>query len=112
MDTKKVNNVIVIYLKGRLDVHVSPELENEIADALNSEPNCHILLDLADVDYMSSSGLRIFVATMRMLKETKRELKLCNMNETVRQIFKVIDTIDMFDIYDNEENALKMFPDD
>ncbi|MCP4133514.1 MAG: STAS domain-containing protein [bacterium] len=110
LNIKKVNNIIILYLRGRLDVHVSPELENEINSILTNEPNCHLLFDLTEVDYMSSSGLRIFVSTMRILNESRRELKLCKMNETVREIFKVIDTIDMFDIYPTEEEALKTFP--
>lgn len=109
LNTKKVGNVIVIYLAGRLDVHLSADIEKEINAIIQNEPDTHLLLNLSDVEYMSSSGLRIFVSTMRILKDLKRQLKLCNMNSAVKKIFEVVELMDMFDIYDTEEEALKSF---
>lgn len=109
LKTKKVGNVIVVYLSGRLDVHLSADVEKEINKIINNEPTCHLLLNLADVEYMSSSGLRIFVSTMRILKESKRKLALCNMNSAVKKIFEVVELMDMFDIYETEEEAIKSF---
>lgn len=112
LNTKKVDNVIVIYLKGRLDVHLSAEIEKEINTIIQKESNAHMLMNLKDVEYMSSSGLRIFVSTMRILKESKRKLKLCNMNNAVKKIFEVVELMDMFDIFESEEEALKSFKND
>ena len=109
LNQKKIDNVVVIYLSGRLDVHLSAEIEKEINSIIQNEPDCHLLLNLKDVEYMSSSGLRIFVSTMRILKETKRKLKLCEMNSAVKKIFEVVELMDMFDIFDNEEEAIKSF---
>lgn len=112
LNIKKVDNVAVIYLVGRLDVHLSADIEKEINNIIQSQPDSHLLLNLKDVEYMSSSGLRIFVSTMRILKESKRKLKLCNMNNAVKKIFEVVELMDMFDIYDSEEEALKSFKND
>ncbi len=109
LQTKREGDVIVIYLKGRLDVHLSADIEKEINRIIKDEPQVHLLLNLAEVEYMSSSGLRIFVSTMRILKESQRKLKLCNMNNAVKKIFEVVELMDMFEIYDSEEEALKSF---
>ncbi|PKL37633.1 MAG: anti-sigma factor antagonist [Spirochaetae bacterium HGW-Spirochaetae-1] len=109
LNIKKAGNVTVIYLAGRLDVHLSADIEKEINKIIQDDPACHLLLNLKDVEYMSSSGLRIFVSTMRVLKESKRKLKLSNMNNAVKKIFEVVELMDMFDIYDNEEEALQSF---
>jgi anti-anti-sigma factor len=106
---KKINNVIIIYLAGRLDVHLSADVEKEINRIIKEDPASHLLFNLQDVEYMSSSGLRIFVSTMRILKESKRKLALCNMNNAVKKIFEVVELMDMFDIYDSEEEAVKTF---
>ena len=92
LKTKKVDNVVVVYLAGRLDVHLSADIEKEINKIINDDPSSNLLLNLSDVEYMSSSGLRIFVSTMRILKETKRKLKLCNMNSAVKKIFEVVNS--------------------
>ncbi len=112
LNTKKVDNIVVVYLTGRLDVHLSADIEKEINSIIQNEPDSHLLLNLKDVEYMSSSGLRIFVSTMRILKESKRKLKLCNMNNAVKKIFEVVELMDMFDIYDTEEETLNSFKND
>jgi len=109
LNIKRVDNVVVVYLAERLDVHLSAEIEKEINKIIQNEPDMHLLMNLQNVEYMSSSGLRIFVSTMRILKEQKRMLKLCNMNNAVKKIFEVVELMDMFDIYDSEEEALKSF---
>ncbi len=109
LNLKKVDNVAVIYLAGRLDVHLSADIEKEINNIIQNDSECHLLLNLKDVEYMSSSGLRIFVSTMRVLKESKRKLKLSNMNNAVKKIFEVVELMDMFDIYETEEEALQAF---
>jgi anti-sigma B factor antagonist len=76
---------------------------------METEKDCHIILNLHDVEYMSSSGLRIFVSTMRLLKEKNRLLKLCALNNAVKKIFEVVELMDMFDIYETSEEALASF---
>jgi anti-sigma B factor antagonist len=111
LKTKKDGNVIVVYLFGRLDVHLSADIEREINRIIKEEPAAHLLLNLQEVEYMSSSGLRIFVSTMRILKENNRKLKLCNINSAVKKIFEVVELMDMFDIHESEAEALESFKD-
>jgi anti-anti-sigma factor len=109
LKTKKAGSVIVVYLYGRLDVHLSADIEREINRIIKEEPSVNLLLNLQDVEYMSSSGLRIFVSTMRILKENNRKLKLCNINSAVKKIFEVVELMDMFDIHESESDALESF---
>lgn len=107
LNTKRTGNALIIYLSGRLDVHLSAEIEKEISKIITEYPNSHLVVNLKDVEYMSSSGLRIFVSTMRILKDSKRVLKLCNLNNAVIKIFEVVELMDLFDIYDKEEEAIE-----
>jgi anti-sigma B factor antagonist len=109
LQSKKIDNIIVIYLTGRLDVQFSIHIEKEINQLMQSEPDYHLLLNLTDVKYMSSSGIRIFVSTMRNLKEKNKKLKLCSLSESVKKIFEIVELLDMFDVYDNEKDAIKYF---
>ncbi|HOM87422.1 MAG TPA: STAS domain-containing protein [Spirochaetota bacterium] len=109
LKTKKVGNIVVVYLQGRLDVHLSADIEKEINKLIKDDPASHLLLNLAGVEYMSSSGLRIFVSTMRILKESNRKLKICSMNNAVKKIFEVVELMDMFEIYETEEEAIASF---
>jgi anti-sigma B factor antagonist len=75
-------------------------------DVIRKHTGKNLILNLDDVEYMSSSGLRVFVSLMRTLKESNRSLRLCNLSVAVKKVFEVVELMDMFDIYDSEEEAL------
>lgn len=107
LQNKRVDGGIIIYLAGRLDVHLSADIEKEINKLIKQNPNANLIMNLEDVEYMSSSGLRIFVSTMRILKDNDKTLKLCNINSAVKKIFEVVELMDMFDIHDSEDDAVR-----
>lgn len=111
LETKKIDNdIMVIYLSGRLDVLMSVDIEKEIHKIIDRDKS-HLLLNLGGVEYISSSGIRIFVSSMRILKNLNRKLKICNMNNAVKKIFEVVELMDMFEIYETEKEALQSFSD-
>lgn len=103
---RETDNTLVISLAGRMDVHLASETEGQLNDLIKTHPTSSVILNLEDVEYMSSSGLRVFVSLMRTLKESNRDLKLCNLSIAVRKVFEVVELMDMFDIYESEEEAL------
>ncbi|MCP4132503.1 MAG: STAS domain-containing protein [bacterium] len=109
---KRVGDVIVIYLVGRFDIYVSANIENEIFAIIEEEPDCHILLNLQEIDQITSPGLKVFISLQKKFEKTRNRLKLCNMSETVKAFFEVIEIIDDFEVHKTEELALKSFVDE
>jgi len=107
LNTKKVGDKLVVYLEGRLDVSVANEVEEELARLIDSDNQRHIVLNMDKVEYMSSSGFRACIATLRKLNSREGTLKLCNIRPSVKRIFDVIELTSLFDIYDTEAEALK-----
>ncbi len=101
------NDHLIIYLEGRLDAHMSLDVEAKIAEVLDKYISQNVILNMKEVDYISSSGLRIIVSFLRDLTKEKRKLKLCNLNKSVLKVFEVVELLDMFDIYSSEKKALK-----
>ncbi len=106
LKTREMNQCVVIYLSGRMDVHLASDVETQLNEIIKQSDKSSVILNLEDVEYMSSSGLRVFVSLMRVLKEKKRSLKLCNLSVAVRKVFEVVELMDMFDIYSSEEEAI------
>ena len=106
MDTKKEGDKLVVSLKGRLDLEASSQAEEEIS-RLISEGNKHLILNLKDVNYMSSSGFRVCIATLRKLNACQGSFKICCIQSDVYRIFEVIELKSIFDIYNTEEEALQ-----
>ena len=103
---RKNGNTIIVYPKGRIDVHYCTQVEQEISKLLKFETSSHLLFNLNDVEYISSSGLRIIVSTMKILKESNRIVAICNLNNAVKKIFDVVQITDMFNIFNSENEAI------
>ena len=106
IDFKEKNNYLILYLQGRMDVKYSSDIESDLNNIISQNPDKGVLLNLQKVEYMSSSGLRLFVTLMRKLKEQNRPFRLCNLTPSVIKIFEVVELLDMFDIYGDEAEAI------
>lgn len=102
---RETDKHVIVSLSGRMDVHLASETEGKLNDLVKKFSDKDFILNLEEVEYMSSSGLRVFVSLMRNLKEGNRALKLCNLSVAVRKVFEVVELMDMFDIYESEEEA-------
>jgi anti-anti-sigma factor len=103
------NGILVVYLEGRLDVSVANEVEENLADLIDNGGHTKVLLNMKDVDYMSSSGFRACISTLRKLNAKDGLLKICNIKPAVKRIFDVIELTSLFDISETEEEALSSF---
>ncbi len=104
---KKVGSAIVVYPEGRLDVTRSTELEEEIMKLIEESGTRNIVMNLENVEYMSSSGFRACIAILRKLKSLNGNFKISNVRPAVKRIFDIIELTSLFDIFDTEEDALK-----
>ncbi|WCL50490.1 STAS domain-containing protein [Leptospira sp. GIMC2001] len=103
------NGILVVYLEGRLDVSVANEVEEGLADLIDNGGHTKVLLNMKDVDYMSSSGFRACISTLRKLNSKDGALKICNIKPAVKRIFDVIELTSLFDISETEEEAISSF---
>lgn len=89
METKVEKNAegILITINGRIDTNTSPEVRQVIMDAICATDT--LTLDFAQVEYVSSAGIRVVLETEKLLhKEGK--LKLINVNDVVKNVFAAI----------------------
>ncbi len=108
LKTEKKDDVLIIYLQGRLDVHKSLEVEQEINELIEKGEK-NLLFNLKELSYLSSSGLRVFIATLRKLKEINGVLKIAEIQNNVAKIFKIVEFDDIFEMYSGQDEALESF---
>lgn len=97
-------NASILSLVGRLDELATAEVEQAFTEMLNDE-NQGLIVDLAGVEYVSSSGLRVLLMLMKAMKNQQRPLKLCNLSPFVAEVFEVSNFAVLFDIYDSLDAA-------
>ena len=74
---------LTIYLSGHIDTANAPEIEKEILNISSSTPHDTLIIDMADLTYISSVGLRI----MLKLKKSEKDMKIVNVSSEVYEIF-------------------------
>ena len=85
-----------IELKGRLDTTTAPELEKEISDVI--EEITEITLDLKELEYISSAGLRVLLATQKAMNRKEGTMVVKEVPEVIMEIFEVTGFSDILTI--------------
>ena len=80
-------NELTLAIEGRIDTITSQELEKEINDEMGKFDS--LILDFADVEYISSAGLRVLIATQKKVKAENNQMTIKNVNDTVNEIFRM-----------------------
>jgi anti-anti-sigma factor len=84
--------------QGRLDAVTVPALEAVIDEQLNAR-HYRLIIDLSEVGYMSSSGLRALLRARRQAQAGGGDVALCAMNERVTEVFEMIGFSSLFRIF-------------
>jgi len=95
----------VLALAGRLDTETSADLELALQD-LQAAGATRFLIDLSEISYVSSAGLRVLLALAKQLEGGRGTLRLCGLNDAVKQVFDVAGFSRMFAIFANRTAAL------
>ena len=106
--TRDVNDVKVVQIEGELDTGSSPNAQNQL-DQLRGQGVKKILLDLTNLDFISSAGLRVLLATAQELKGNGGDLRVCSLNREVKEVFDISGFSTLLMVFDNEAKALSGF---
>ena len=105
---KKVGDVLILYLHGRLDAISTPETERKVFDYINKGQS-KLILDFSGVDYISSAGMRMLLSTTKKLKGISGHLILCSITTNVMDVFKISGFDHVLELVENEQEALRRF---
>ena len=95
IDRKQNGGDLVIALEGRLDTITAPELEKELKTGLDGITA--LTLDFADLDYISSAGLRVLLSAQKIMNK-QGEMQLIHVNDVINEIFEVTGFSDILNI--------------
>ena len=91
------NQNVIITLKGRLDTMTAPQLDDE-AKNIDFDEVETVTLNLKDLEYISSSGLRVILALYKNLKSKGGNLIIVNVSNTIMELFSMTGMADYLDI--------------
>lgn len=98
--SKKVGNVLIISVKGRLDALTSTDFEESICRLINAGER-RLVFDLGELDYISSAGLRAILFSAKKLKSVDGLVAFTNISGMISEVFEISGFGTMFEIYNS-----------
>jgi len=95
----------VLVLAGRMDAENAPQFEQE-CNAVVAEGSTSMVVDVGDLAYVSSMGLRSFIALAKTLQAKGGELRICRLQGLVKQVFEITGLIRSFPVFESLDSAL------
>jgi anti-sigma B factor antagonist len=109
VDVRHVDDVIIIDLKGRLVLGVGDELLREVINTIIAEDWKKILLNLAEVTVMDSSGIGEVVSGWKLARRFGANLKLLRPGDTLRHTLHLTQILPLLEVFEDEAEAVKSF---
>ena len=108
IDIRETQNINVVDLKGYLDAHTAPELEQTFQGLLDAK-KYNIVVNCKDLTYISSAGLGVFMAFIEDIRKNAGDIKLSNMSPKVYNVFDLLGFPLLYDITKDEAEAIGKF---
>ena len=89
------NQSLTLQLEGRLDTTPAPALEQELKDSLNGIT--HLVLDMEQLAYLSSAGLRVILAAQKQMNK-QGQMVVRHVNDTIMEVFNLTGFSDILTI--------------
>jgi anti-sigma B factor antagonist len=109
LNTRQVGDVVVVDVSGRITLGEGSSTLREGIRELLAKGHRKILLNLADVSYIDSSGIGELVSAYTSVTNAGGQLKLVNLTKRVNDLLQITKLYTIFDIYDNELTAVRSF---
>lgn len=106
---RRINNVLILDINGKLRLNEGSADFHTALRLLKESGERNILLNLAEVSSIDSTGLGELVAGYAALQKNEGKLKLLQITDRVRELLVITKLSTIFEIYENESEAVKSF---
>ena len=108
LETRESQGIQIITFEGNLDTNTSPEAESKINELIDAGKQ-KLLVNFAQLNFISSAGLRVLLATVKKLNASGGDLRICSLNATVQEVFDISGFVTILIVKSTEEEALSSF---
>jgi anti-sigma B factor antagonist len=99
-------DAVILALSGKLDATTAKTFEDKILGVINSGTQ-RLVIDLSQLEYVSSSGLRVLLLAAKRLQATDGKIAMCGLQDHVRQVFDLAGFSSILSIYGSRDEAIK-----
>ena len=103
LNIKRVGTRSVVYVEGDIDLYSSPELRETVLDLFRKRKQEQIIVNLAEVPYIDSSGIASLVEGLQEARKQNRRFVLVGLREGPRHVLELTRLLNVFEIAETEE---------
>lgn len=101
-------DLLILRLIGRLDASTSKSLEDKILPLIAADEK-KLIIELSQLEYISSAGLRVFLLASRSMDEKKGKMALCSLQDPVREVFEIAGFSSFLNLERSTKEAINSF---
>jgi anti-sigma B factor antagonist len=105
IESRQVAGKVVLLVAGRMDAENAPEFEKSCQSWIG-QGITNLVVDVGDLDYVSSMGLRSFMSIGKILQDKGGKLRICRQKGLVKQVFEITRLNSMFPPHESVDAAL------
>ena len=111
---KRFNRVDLLSIEGRMDAASAPQLKQQI-DALFEQGRYRLVLDMANLEYIASPGLRVLIEARKRARDWKitdlegGDIRIANLPPRIKEVFDLTGFTSLFDMFSDTTEAVGSF---
>ena len=109
LSDRETNGVIILEPKGKIMGGPDASLLHDKLYEFLDKDQRKIVIDLAGVEWMNSTGLGILISSLTTLRNNKGELKLANVTDKIQSLLTITKLVTVFESYDSVDEAVNAF---
>lgn len=106
ISARHLGKITIFDVSGDIDLATSPELRKALLRELSEARMPRVVLNLKAVRYIDSSGVASLVEGLKVSRDMGARLILYGLNTTIREVLHLSKLLKIFEIYENEEQAV------
>jgi anti-sigma B factor antagonist len=106
---EKKDDIVVVSLKSNLEGGPDTYQIRDDLKAKLGEGERSFVLDMKDAGFVNSTGIGVVVSMLSSVKSAGGSLKVCGVSDRARRAFVTTGVLQLFDVYDNVDEAIKAF---
>lgn len=106
ISARRIQTATILDVTGNIDMSNSPEIRKALLREIREQGVTRVLLNLSAVNYIDSSGVASLVEGLKVSRDLGSRLVLFGLNDSPREVFKISRLLKLFEVYDDETQAM------
>lgn len=106
ISARRIDQATILDVTGNIDMSNSPEVRKALLQEIRAKRAPRVVLNLTSVQYIDSSGVASLIEGLKASRESGARFVLFGLNESAREVLKISRLLKLFEIYDDEAQAI------